>query len=111
MEKLLSVTDVLIHFSPRIRGLQQNLHARNIQTVGDLAALTALEVHSLPIRSPKMTVLMKALTDLERQRVAATAKKVEDGGGDAKLVFVAVERSSSSVTICVDGSVFFSLSL
>ena len=53
-----------------------------------MAALTELEVHNLPIRSPKMTVLMKALTNLERQlcdqKVKEPAQNTEDGGKNAK---------------------------
>ncbi|NXF45420.1 RIF1 protein, partial [Oceanites oceanicus] len=43
------------------RGLGQLIRAKNIKTVGDLSTLTASEIKSLPIRSPKVSSVKKAL--------------------------------------------------
>ena len=45
----------------RVRGLEQLLRSRKLLTVGDLSALTEYAVHNLPIRSPKIVVMRRAL--------------------------------------------------
>eukprot|EP00066_Takifugu_rubripes_P016598 XP_011605864.1 PREDICTED: telomere-associated protein RIF1 [Takifugu rubripes] len=50
------------------RGFGQLVRARNIKTVGDLSALTATEIKTLPIRSPKISNVKKALKNYEQQR-------------------------------------------
>ncbi|XP_023806382.1 telomere-associated protein RIF1 isoform X1 [Oryzias latipes] len=50
------------------RGFGQLVRARNIRTVGDLSALTPGEIKTLPIRSPKMSNVKKALKIFEQQR-------------------------------------------
>ncbi|KAM9850654.1 telomere-associated protein RIF1 [Aulostomus maculatus] len=50
------------------RGFGQLVRARNIKTVGDLSALTASEIKALPIRSPKVSNVKKALKSYELQR-------------------------------------------
>ncbi|XP_059198916.1 telomere-associated protein RIF1 [Centropristis striata] len=50
------------------RGFGQLVRARNIKTVGDLSALTPSEVKALPIRSPKISNVKKALKTYEQQR-------------------------------------------
>uniref|UniRef100_A0A3B4AY43 Telomere-associated protein Rif1 N-terminal domain-containing protein n=1 Tax=Periophthalmus magnuspinnatus TaxID=409849 RepID=A0A3B4AY43_9GOBI len=67
------------------RGFGQIVRARNIKTVGDLSALTPTEVKVLPIRSPKISNVKKALKIYEQQ----VCKR---RGGDElkKLVFDAV---------------------
>ncbi|XP_060732470.1 telomere-associated protein RIF1 isoform X2 [Tachysurus vachellii] len=51
------------------RGFGQLVRARNIKTVGDLSALSPNEIKLLPIRSPKVSNLKKALkTYYEQQR-------------------------------------------
>ncbi|CAH1788856.1 unnamed protein product [Owenia fusiformis] len=45
-----------------VRGLESLLKARNIVTIGQLCSLTEYEVQQLPIRSPKVATLRKALT-------------------------------------------------
>ncbi|KAJ8407123.1 hypothetical protein AAFF_G00287990 [Aldrovandia affinis] len=55
------------------RGFGQLVRARNIRTVGDLSALTPTEIKSLPIRSPKLSNVKKALkTYHEQQRKGRT---------------------------------------
>ncbi|CAK6967637.1 telomere-associated protein RIF1 [Scomber scombrus] len=50
------------------RGFGQLVRARNIKTVGDLSALTPGEIKTLPIRSPKISNVKKALKSYEQQR-------------------------------------------
>uniref|UniRef100_A0A8D0A8B9 Replication timing regulatory factor 1 n=1 Tax=Sander lucioperca TaxID=283035 RepID=A0A8D0A8B9_SANLU len=49
------------------RGFGQLVRARNIKTVGDLSALTPSEIKTLPIRSPKISNVKKALKNYEQQ--------------------------------------------
>lgn len=51
----------------RSRGFGQLVRARNIKTVGDLSALTPSEIKTLPIRSPKISNVKKALKNYEQQ--------------------------------------------
>ncbi|XP_053925915.1 telomere-associated protein RIF1 isoform X2 [Cuculus canorus] len=51
------------------RGLGQLIRAKNIKTVGDLSALTASEIKTLPIRSPKVCNVKKALRGFHEQQV------------------------------------------
>uniref|UniRef100_A0A672TAM9 Telomere-associated protein RIF1-like n=1 Tax=Sinocyclocheilus grahami TaxID=75366 RepID=A0A672TAM9_SINGR len=51
------------------RGFGQLVRARNIKTVGDLSALTPSEIKSLPIRSPKLSNVRKALKTYYEQQV------------------------------------------
>ncbi|KAJ8255267.1 hypothetical protein GJAV_G00202930 [Gymnothorax javanicus] len=50
------------------RGFGQLVRARNIKTVGDLSALTPAEIKSLPIRSPKLSSVKKALKNYHDQQ-------------------------------------------
>ncbi|RVE58497.1 hypothetical protein OJAV_G00209920 [Oryzias javanicus] len=50
------------------RGFGQLVRARNIKTVGDISALTPAEIKTLPIRSPKISNVKKALKVFEQQR-------------------------------------------
>ncbi|NXU88043.1 RIF1 protein, partial [Xiphorhynchus elegans] len=51
------------------RGLGQLIRAKNIKTVGDLSTLTALEIKTLPIRSPKVSNVKRALKGYHEQQV------------------------------------------
>uniref|UniRef100_A0A8B9KYZ9 Telomere-associated protein Rif1 N-terminal domain-containing protein n=1 Tax=Astyanax mexicanus TaxID=7994 RepID=A0A8B9KYZ9_ASTMX len=51
------------------RGLGQLVRARNIKTVGDLSALTPSEIKLLPVRSPKLSNVKKALKTYHEQQV------------------------------------------
>uniref|UniRef100_A0A7M4ENK4 Replication timing regulatory factor 1 n=1 Tax=Crocodylus porosus TaxID=8502 RepID=A0A7M4ENK4_CROPO len=53
------------------RGLGQLIRAKNIKTVGDLSSLTASEIKTLPIRSPKVSSVKKALRGYHEQQVKA----------------------------------------
>ncbi|XP_028292149.1 telomere-associated protein RIF1 isoform X2 [Gouania willdenowi] len=50
------------------RGVGQLIRAKNIRTVGDLSALTPSDIRTLPIRSPKLSNVRKALRTYEQQR-------------------------------------------
>ncbi|XP_039611141.1 telomere-associated protein RIF1 isoform X2 [Polypterus senegalus] len=50
------------------RGLGQLVRAKNIKTVGDLSALTPSEIKTLPIRSPKLSNVKKALKSYYEQQ-------------------------------------------
>ncbi|XP_010160880.1 telomere-associated protein RIF1, partial [Antrostomus carolinensis] len=51
------------------RGLGQLIRAKNIKTVGDLSTLTASEIKTLPIRSPKVSSVKKALKGYHEQQL------------------------------------------
>ncbi|NXT89755.1 RIF1 protein, partial [Anhinga rufa] len=51
------------------RGLGQLIRAKNIKTVGDLSTLTAPEIKTLPIRSPKVSNVRKALKGYHEQQI------------------------------------------
>ncbi|XP_024430375.2 telomere-associated protein RIF1 isoform X2 [Desmodus rotundus] len=51
------------------RGLGQLIRAKNIRTIGDLSTLTASEIKTLPIRSPKVSNVKKALKVYHEQQV------------------------------------------
>ncbi|XP_054029546.1 telomere-associated protein RIF1 [Dryobates pubescens] len=51
------------------RGMVQVIRARNIRTVGDLSNLTAAEIENLPILSPKVYNVRKALRGYHEQQV------------------------------------------
>ncbi|XP_065896481.1 serine-rich adhesin for platelets-like isoform X2 [Dysidea avara] len=53
--------------SPTARGLGQLLHARNIRTVGNLAALTETQIKSLPIKQPKLRTLHNTMELFDKQ--------------------------------------------
>ncbi|XP_016061212.1 PREDICTED: telomere-associated protein RIF1 isoform X2 [Miniopterus natalensis] len=50
------------------RGLGQLIRAKNIRTIGDLSTLTASEIKTLPIRSPKVSNVKKALRVYHEQQ-------------------------------------------
>ncbi|XP_048340327.1 telomere-associated protein RIF1 isoform X2 [Sphaerodactylus townsendi] len=51
------------------RGLGQLIRAKNIRTVGDLSSLTAAEIKTLPIRSPKVFNVRRALKVYHEQQL------------------------------------------
>uniref|UniRef100_A0AAQ4QMS8 Replication timing regulatory factor 1 n=1 Tax=Gasterosteus aculeatus aculeatus TaxID=481459 RepID=A0AAQ4QMS8_GASAC len=59
------------------RGFGQLVRARNIKTVGDLSALTPSEIKTLPIRSPKISNVKKALRSYEQQRKGRGAEELK----------------------------------
>ncbi|XP_054643055.1 telomere-associated protein RIF1 isoform X2 [Dunckerocampus dactyliophorus] len=71
------------------RGFGQLVRARNIKTVGDLSALTPSEIKTLPIRSPKVSNVKKALKTYEEQR--------KGRGVDELKSFVEMEMMTSEL--------------
>ncbi|KAK9537265.1 hypothetical protein VZT92_004898 [Zoarces viviparus] len=71
------------------RGFGQLVRARNIKTVGDLSALTPSEIKTLPIRSPKISNVKKALRSYEQQR--------KGRGGDELKGFDETEMMTSEL--------------
>ncbi|XP_015251904.1 PREDICTED: telomere-associated protein RIF1 isoform X1 [Cyprinodon variegatus] len=69
------------------RGFGQLIRARNVKSVGDLCALTPSEIKTLPIRSPKISNVKKALKIYEQQR--------KGRGGDELKSFDETERMTS----------------
>uniref|UniRef100_H3D1V0 Replication timing regulatory factor 1 n=1 Tax=Tetraodon nigroviridis TaxID=99883 RepID=H3D1V0_TETNG len=69
------------------RGFGQLVRARNIKTIGDLSALTATEIKTLPIRSPKISNVKKALRNYEQQR--------KGRGGDELKSFDETEKMTA----------------
>uniref|UniRef100_A0A803VZR2 Replication timing regulatory factor 1 n=1 Tax=Ficedula albicollis TaxID=59894 RepID=A0A803VZR2_FICAL len=59
------------------RGLGQLIRAKNIKTVGDLSTLTALEIKTLPIRSPKVSNVKRALKGYHEQQVKGNCSTQE----------------------------------
>lgn len=57
------------HHLFRARGLGQLIRAKNIKTIGDLSTLTASEIKTLPIRSPKVSNVKRALRIYHEQQV------------------------------------------
>lgn len=60
----------LFFFFYRARGLGQLIRAKNIKTIGDLSTLTPCEIKTLPIRSPKISTVKKALRTYHEQQVS-----------------------------------------
>ncbi|KAM9343250.1 LOW QUALITY PROTEIN: telomere-associated protein RIF1 [Pholidichthys leucotaenia] len=69
------------------RGFGQLIRAKNIKTVGDLCALTPADIKALPIRSPKVSNVKKALQIYEQQR--------KGRGGDELKSFDETEMMTS----------------
>ncbi|NXH57850.1 RIF1 protein, partial [Rhabdornis inornatus] len=95
------------------RGLGQLIRAKNIKTVGDLSTLTALEIKTLPIRSPKVSNVKRALRGYHEQqvksRVVEESSVLEDAekpgndveekplcGGEEKLAADLVDAATPS---------------
>ena len=58
----------------RSRGLGQLVRARNIHTIGDLSSLSENDIHSLPIRSPKVDTVRKVLNKFGQNLQTSKAK-------------------------------------
>ncbi|XP_059503466.1 telomere-associated protein RIF1 isoform X2 [Stegostoma tigrinum] len=96
------------------RGLGQLVRAKNIKTIGDLSSLTAAEIKLLPIRSPKVFVVKKALKSFYEQQKKSLGldednllenEKAVNGmrdssysnGDDEKLATDLIETGSSAI--------------
>ena len=54
----------------RHRGLRQLMKGRGVNTVGNLASLSEVEVQSMPVRAPKVKTVKEALTNFHLQHCA-----------------------------------------
>uniref|UniRef100_A0A663E4S4 Replication timing regulatory factor 1 n=1 Tax=Aquila chrysaetos chrysaetos TaxID=223781 RepID=A0A663E4S4_AQUCH len=79
------------------RGLGQLIRAKNIKTVGDLSILTASEIKTLPIRSPKVSNVRKALKGYHEQQVKSRGFEEIAALEDAEKPVNNVEDKSLSV--------------
>ncbi|XP_073401710.1 telomere-associated protein RIF1 isoform X2 [Dendrobates tinctorius] len=73
------------------RGVGQLIRAKNIKTIGDLSTLTPCEIKTLPIRSPKISTVKKALRTYHEQQTKSK-------GFDE---FAALEEAEKALN-CVD---------
>ncbi|XP_064291410.1 telomere-associated protein RIF1 isoform X2 [Passer domesticus] len=78
------------------RGLGQLIRAKNIKTVGDLSTLTALEIKTLPIRSPKVSNVKRALKGYHEQQVKSRVLEESPVLEDAEKPGNEVEEKSLS---------------
>ncbi|XP_041323249.1 telomere-associated protein RIF1 [Pyrgilauda ruficollis] len=78
------------------RGLGQLIRAKNIKTVGDLSTLTALEIKTLPIRSPKVSNVKRALKGYHEQQVKSRVLEESTALEDAEKPGNDVEEKSLS---------------
>ncbi|NXI80142.1 RIF1 protein, partial [Rhipidura dahli] len=76
------------------RGLGQLIRAKNIKTVGDLSTLTALEIKTLPIRSPKVSNVKRALKGYHEQQVKSRVLEESTVPEDAEKPGNDVEEKS-----------------
>uniref|UniRef100_A0A8C3EKX3 Replication timing regulatory factor 1 n=1 Tax=Corvus moneduloides TaxID=1196302 RepID=A0A8C3EKX3_CORMO len=76
------------------RGLGQLIRAKNIKTVGDLSTLTALEIKTLPIRSPKVSNVKRALKGYHEQQVKSRVLEESTVPEDAEKPGNNVEEKS-----------------
>ncbi|XP_017276655.1 telomere-associated protein RIF1 isoform X1 [Kryptolebias marmoratus] len=72
------------------RGFGLLVRSRKIKTVGDLSALAPADIKTLPIRSPKISNVKKALKIYEQQRKGR-------GGGDELKTFDETEMTTSEM--------------
>ncbi|NXS73273.1 RIF1 protein, partial [Pandion haliaetus] len=79
------------------RGLGQLIRAKNIKTVGDLSILTASEIKTLPIRSPKVSNVRKALKGYHEQQVKSRGFEEIAALEDAEKPVNNIEDKSLSV--------------
>ncbi|ETE70903.1 Telomere-associated protein RIF1, partial [Ophiophagus hannah] len=66
------------------RGLGHLIRAKNIRTVGDLSSLTAAEIKTLPIRSPRVLNLRKVLKGYHEQQVKSRGMEENAGLDDTE---------------------------
>ncbi|XP_014806822.1 PREDICTED: telomere-associated protein RIF1 [Calidris pugnax] len=80
------------------RGLGQLIRAKNIKTVGDLSTLSASQIKTLPIRSPKVSNVKKVLKGYHEQQVKSRGFEEISALEDAEKPINNIEEKS----LCVD---------
>ncbi|XP_060632922.2 telomere-associated protein RIF1 isoform X2 [Anolis sagrei] len=79
------------------RGLGQLIRAKNIRTVGDLSSLSAAEIKTLPIRTPKVSNVRRALKGYHEQQIKSHGLEETTGQDDTeKLVNGTDEKPCST---------------
>ncbi|XP_066543736.1 telomere-associated protein RIF1 isoform X2 [Amia ocellicauda] len=77
------------------RGFGQLVRAKNIKTVGDLSALTPTEIKTLPIRSPKLSNVKKALKIYHEQQRRGRCDDLKGFDETEKMTSEPEERETS----------------
>uniref|UniRef100_A0A670HUX7 Replication timing regulatory factor 1 n=1 Tax=Podarcis muralis TaxID=64176 RepID=A0A670HUX7_PODMU len=78
------------------RGLGQLIRAKNIRTVGDLSSLTSAEIKTLPIRSPKVSNVKRALKGYHDQQVRSHGFEENAGLDDVEKPVNGIDEKSCS---------------
>ncbi|XP_034987431.1 telomere-associated protein RIF1 isoform X1 [Zootoca vivipara] len=78
------------------RGLGQLIRAKNIRTVGDLSSLTSAEIKTLPIRSPKVSNVKRALKGYHDQQVRSRGFEENAGLDDVEKPVNGIDEKSCS---------------
>uniref|UniRef100_A0AAR2K922 Telomere-associated protein Rif1 N-terminal domain-containing protein n=1 Tax=Pygocentrus nattereri TaxID=42514 RepID=A0AAR2K922_PYGNA len=86
------------------RGLGQLVRAKNIKTVGDLSALTPSEIKLLPIRSPKLSNVKKALKNYHEQQVLVLISNSSEVSSDFLSALEQKQEAPVSVELLSDVS-------
>ena len=79
-----------------MRGLGQLVRAKNIHTVGQLAAMTEYDINILPIRPPKVSTTKSALASFAEQWKKRTEKQTPQKTKPDE----AAEGNSSQILLC-----------
>ncbi|CAH2305477.1 telomere-associated RIF1 isoform X2 [Pelobates cultripes] len=78
------------------RGLGQLIRAKNIKTVGDLSTLTPSEIKTLPIRSPKISTVKKALRVYHEQQTKSKGFDLFAVLGETEKPLNGIDEKTSS---------------
>ncbi|XP_053327182.1 telomere-associated protein RIF1 [Spea bombifrons] len=78
------------------RGLGQLIRAKNIKTIGDLSTLTPSEIKTLPVRSPKISTVKKALRIYHEQQTKAKGFDEFAVLGETEKLLGGIDEKSSS---------------
>ncbi|XP_053127523.1 telomere-associated protein RIF1 isoform X2 [Hemicordylus capensis] len=78
------------------RGLGQLIRAKNIRTVGDLSSLSAAEIKTLPIRSPKVSNVKRVLKGYHDQQVKSRSFEETAGLDDTEKSVNGIDEKPSS---------------
>ncbi|KAJ6660833.1 hypothetical protein lerEdw1_017459 [Lerista edwardsae] len=79
------------------RGFGQLIRAKNIRTVGDLSSLTATEIKTLPIRSPKVSNVRRALKAYHEQQVKSRGSEEIAGLDDTEKPVNGIDERAFSM--------------
>ncbi|XP_008116050.2 telomere-associated protein RIF1 isoform X1 [Anolis carolinensis] len=80
------------------RGLGQLIRAKNIRTVGDLSSLSAAEIKTLPIRSPKVSNVRRALKGYHEQQIKSHGPEETAGQEDTEKLVNGMDEKPCSTS-------------